>query len=84
VNRKALLWSAFFIAWLVALPSQADPCAALGAGSDVVSRFVIDGDTLELVDGRRVDCWVSIRPKLAGVASPPSPSPRRQESVSSN
>tara|TARA_R110001592_G_scaffold67871_2_gene207953 strand:- start:12137 stop:12964 length:828 start_codon:yes stop_codon:yes gene_type:complete len=62
VNRKALLWSAFFIAWLIALPSQADPCAAVGAGSNVVSRFVIDGDTLELVDGRRV--------RLLGIDTP--------------
>ncbi len=73
VNRKALLWSAFFIVWLMALPLQADTCAPVGAGSDVTSRFVIDGDTLELVDGRRVRLLGIDTPEIGRRGKPSEP-----------
>lgn len=61
-SRKALLWSAFFIAWLLAVPALADYCGMPGVGQPVASRYVIDGDTLDLVDGRRV--------RLIGINAP--------------
>lgn len=61
-SKKALLWSAFFVFWLLALPVHADQCAMPGVGERVSSRQVIDGDTLELVDGRRV--------RLIGINAP--------------
>ena len=61
-SRKALLWGAFFIAWLWAAPALADHCSMPGAGQPVSSRHVIDGDTLELTDGRRV--------RLIGINAP--------------
>ncbi len=61
-TRKALLWSAFFVVWLVALPAVADVCQMPARSEAVTSRFVIDGDTLELSDGRRV--------RLVGIDAP--------------
>lgn len=61
-SRKALLWGAFFIVWLSASPALADYCSMPGAGQAVSSRHVIDGDTLDLVDGRRV--------RLIGINAP--------------
>lgn len=61
-SRKALLWGAFFIAWLLAAPALADYCSMSGVGQPVASRYVIDGDTLDLVDGRRV--------RLIGINAP--------------
>lgn len=60
--KKALLWSAFFVGCLLAQPTLADYCAMPGAGQRVSSKYVIDGDTLQLVDGRRV--------RLIGVNAP--------------
>lgn len=73
MNRKALLWSAFFVAWLIALPLKADPCAPVGAGSDVAARFVIDGDTLELDDGRRVRLLGIDTPEIGRRGEPSEP-----------
>lgn len=62
-SKKALRWGAFFVAWLLALPALAGVCDSLpDVGESVVSRYVIDGDTLELVDGRRV--------RLIGINAP--------------
>lgn len=73
VNKKALLWSAFFVAWLIALPLQADTCIPVGRGSEVVSRFVIDGDTLQLVDGRRVRLLGIDTPEIGRRGEPSEP-----------
>ena len=61
-SRKALLWGAFFIVWLLAPPALADYCSLPGVGQPVISRHVIDGDTLDLADGRRV--------RLIGINAP--------------
>lgn len=61
-SRKASLWGAFFIVWLLAAPALADYCAMPGVGQSVTSKYVIDGDTLDLVDGRRV--------RLIGINAP--------------
>lgn len=73
VNRKALLWSAFFVVWLIAMPLQADPCVPVGVGSDAASRFVIDGDTLELADGRRVRLLGIDTPEIGRRGEPSEP-----------
>lgn len=62
VSQKALRWGAFFVVWMLVGPVLADSCSRLGVGESVVSRHVIDGDTLELVDGRRV--------RLIGINAP--------------
>ncbi|SER93556.1 thermonuclease family protein [Halopseudomonas bauzanensis] len=62
-SKKALRWGAFFIAWLAAMPALAGTCGGSpDIGEPVVNRYVIDGDTLELVDGRRV--------RLIGINAP--------------
>src|SRR5690606_9541697 len=62
-SKKALRWGAFFVAWLLVAPALADTCGRVpGTGEPVVSRYVIDGDTLELSDGRRV--------RLIGINTP--------------
>ena len=61
-SRKALLWGAFFIAWLFVQPALADYCSMPGIGQLVTSKRVIDGDTLDLADGRRV--------RLIGINAP--------------
>lgn len=61
-SRKALLWSAFFIAWLFVPSVLADYCSMPGIGQAVKSKHVIDGDTLDLADGRRV--------RLIGINAP--------------
>lgn len=73
VNKKALLWSAFFVAWLLAPALQAEPCAPIGKGSEVSSRFVIDGDTLELTDGRRVRLLGIDTPEIGRRGEPSEP-----------
>lgn len=62
VSQKAPQWGAFFVVWMLAGLAVADTCSQPGAGDPVVSRYVIDGDTLELVDGRRV--------RLIGINAP--------------
>src|SRR5690554_6263424 len=61
-SKKALLWSAFFIAWLFVPSVLADYCSMPGIGQAVKSKHVIDGDTLDLADGRRV--------RLIGINAP--------------
>lgn len=61
-SKKALLWGAFFIVCLLNTAALADSCSLPDIGERVVSSRVIDGDTLELVDGRRV--------RLIGVNTP--------------
>src|SRR5690606_28208132 len=62
-SKKALRWGAFFVAWLLVAPALADTCGRVpGTGEPVVSRYVIDGDTLGLSDGRRV--------RLIGINTP--------------
>ncbi|HDZ56799.1 MAG TPA: thermonuclease family protein [Pseudomonas xinjiangensis] len=60
--RKALHWGAFFVCWCFVLPVLADGCVMPVGAEPVTSRFVIDGDTLELGDGRRV--------RLIGINAP--------------
>lgn len=60
--RKAPLWGAFFIVCLFVQPALAEYCSMSGVGQLVISRYVIDGDTLDLVDGRRV--------RLIGINAP--------------
>jgi endonuclease YncB( thermonuclease family) len=62
-TRKALHWSAFFVAWLFcAAPVLADVCAIPAGVRSASIKTVIDGDTLELSDGRRV--------RLIGIDTP--------------
>ena len=72
-SRKALLWSAFFVFWAVGFPVLADHCARPGAGEPVASRQVIDGDTLDLVDGRRVRLIGINAPEIGRRGSPSEP-----------
>ncbi len=53
---------AFFIAWVFIQPARADYCSLPGVGQLVTSKRVIDGDTLDLADGRRV--------RLIGINTP--------------
>lgn len=61
-TRKALLTGAFFIVWLSAQPAFADACKLAGRSEPVSVRHVIDGDTVELKDGRRL--------RLIGINAP--------------
>ncbi|MEH6388775.1 MULTISPECIES: thermonuclease family protein [Pseudomonas] len=61
-TRKALLTGAFFIVWLSAQSVFADACKLVGPSEPVSVRHVIDGDTLELRDGRRL--------RLIGINTP--------------
>ena len=61
-KKKALLTGAFFIACLLAPAVHADVCQLADKGERVSSRVVIDGDTLELSDQRRV--------RLIGIDTP--------------
>lgn len=80
-SKKALLWGAFFVALLLVLPARADDCDMPGVGQSVASRYVIDGDTLELVDGRRVRLIGLNAPEIgrAGRASEPWAQTARRE-----
>lgn len=82
-SKKALLWSAFFVFWLLVLPARADHCAMPGAGELVTSRHVIDGDTLDLMDGRRVRLIGINTPEIGrrGNASEPFAQAARRELV---
>lgn len=59
--KKASLVGAFFVSGFYLLPAQA-LCSAPVAGSVVAVSRVVDGDTLRLVDGRRV--------RLVGINAP--------------
>jgi len=72
-SKKAPLWGAFFIAWLLATPTLADSCSLPGAGEQVVSSRVIDGDTLELGDGRRVRLIGINTPEIGRRGTPSEP-----------
>lgn len=61
-TRKALLTGAFFIACLLAQPLNAGVCSLAGRSEPVAIAHIIDGDTLELRDGRRL--------RLIGVNTP--------------
>lgn len=62
--QKALHWGAFFIVWILAGPAVAELCGIQASARPVavISKYVIDGDTLELTDGRRV--------RLIGIDTP--------------
>lgn len=72
-TRKALLRSAFFIVWLSAQPVHAGLCSVAGPSEAVAIRHVIDGDTLELQDGRRLRLIGINTPEIGrrGLASEP-------------
>ena len=72
-SKKALLWSAFFVFWLMAAPALAGHCAMPGVGEQVSSKLVIDGDTLDLVDGRRVRLIGVNAPEIGRRGSPSEP-----------
>lgn len=72
-SRKALLWGAFFIAWLLASPALADYCNRPDIGQRVSSKRVIDGDTLDLVDGRRVRLIGINAPEIGRQGKPSEP-----------
>ena len=76
-RRKALHWSAFFVAWMLAFPSQAQArdelCAMPSGAQPVVSQRVTDGDTLRLQDGRRVRLIGINAPELGRNGKPSEP-----------
>lgn len=76
-SKKALRWGAFFVAWLLAAPALAEKCDRPGAGEPVISRHVIDGDTLELSDGRRVRLIGINTPELGRNGQPSEPYAQR-------
>ncbi|WP_193074915.1 thermonuclease family protein [Pseudomonas sp. FME51] len=73
VSQKAPQWGAFFVVWLLAGAALADSCSQPGAGDPVVSRHVIDGDTLDLVDGRRVRLIGINAPEIGRSGKPSEP-----------
>lgn len=79
--KKALHWGAFFVFWLTAQSVLADYCSMPGIGQQVVSKQVIDGDTLDLVDGRRVRLIGINTPEIGrhGEASEPYAQAARKE-----
>lgn len=79
--KKALLWGAFFVFWLLAQPALAEYCAMPGVGQRVVSKQVIDGDTLDLADGRRIRLIGINAPEIGrnGNASEPHAQAARKE-----
>lgn len=81
--KKALLGSAFFVFWLLALPALAGYCAMPDVGQRVTSKYVIDGDTLDLTDGRRVRLIGINAPEIArkGKTSEPYAQAARKELV---
>ncbi len=63
--KKALLRSAFFIAWsLLPTAAQADPeqCPDLPESGQGIIKFIYDGDTVQLTDGRKI--------RLLGIDTP--------------
>lgn len=79
--KKASHWGAFFVFWLCAQPVFADYCSMPGVGQPVVSQRVIDGDTLDLADGRRVRLIGINTPEIGrrGAASQPYAQAARKE-----
>lgn len=76
---KALQWGAFFVVWLLAGLAQADACRMPGEAVPVHGRTVFDGDTLELVDGRRVRLIGINAPELGRKGKPSEPFARAAE-----
>lgn len=72
LQKKAPLWGAFFIAVLFVRPVAA-LCALPGEGETVRVERVVDGDTLRLVDGRRVRLIGVNAPELGGQRRPAEP-----------
>lgn len=68
LRKKASLWGAFFVAWILAAPAQA-LCPIPGQLSQAVVKQVVDGDTLRLEDGQRV--------RLVGINAPELSGPQR-------
>lgn len=78
-SRKALRWSAFFVAWLLVGQAQADACRMPADVVRVHSRTVFDGDTLELTDGRRVRLIGINAPEIGRDGKPSEPFARAAE-----
>ena len=78
-TRKALRWSAFFIAWLFVGLAQADACRMPADAVRVQARTVFDGDTLELTDGRRVRLIGINAPEIGRQGKPSEPFARAAE-----
>lgn len=68
LRKKASLWGAFFVAWVLAVPALAQ-CPLPQSVAQVGVKQVVDGDTLRLTDGRRV--------RLVGINAPELSDPRR-------
>lgn len=79
--KKALLWGAFFVFWLPAQPVLADYCSRAGVGVPVITKRVVDGDTLDLTDGRRIRLIGINAPEIGrkGAASEPYAQAARAE-----
>jgi endonuclease YncB( thermonuclease family) len=72
LRKKAPLWGAFFVAWMMAIPAQA-LCPVPASVSEVAVQQVVDGDTLRLKDGRRVRLVGINAPELSGPQRTPEP-----------
>ena len=66
MHRKASLWGAFFALWLL-LPTT------LAASEAVAVRWVVDGDTLQLADGRKIRLIGINAPELGRDGRPDQP-----------
>jgi len=64
---------AFFVAWLFSGVLLADPCQLAERGELVASQFVLDGDTLQLTDGRRLRLIGLDTPEIGRRGEPSQP-----------